>query len=30
MLLKSYARNISTEVKKSTLKKDILENDNRN
>ena len=27
MLLKSYARNISTEVKKSTLKKDILEND---
>ena len=30
ILLKSYARNISTEVKKPTLKKDILENDNRN
>lgn len=30
MLLKSYARNISTEVKKTTLKNDILENDDRN
>ncbi len=30
MLIKSYARNISTEVRKSTLKKDILENDDRN
>ncbi len=30
MLLKSYARNISTEVKKSTLKQDILKNDDRN
>ena len=30
MLLKSYARNISTEVRKTTLKKDILENDDRN
>lgn len=29
MLLKSYARNISTEVKKTTLKNDILENDDR-
>ena len=30
MLVKSYARNISTEVKKTTLKRDILENDSRN